>query len=569
MMAKRRMFRFACGGEVIEALEEYIAVSGGGAAGPFEPLVHHVQSMELAVTQFNSASWEYMRRFAIWTFFAIGGLGLFAMVWGSHMRGILKAVWDLHRRIAAGLTGLMVMTFLSYTFLAAFSRRAYLSRQLKQLLAAAKPMDWVQAAMTLLIVLCVLSVLHLQVLGLTCLIIGLGIALAFHLTIDRAIRNERRHSLKQLEASLKTMRQQGMDEEALRLFVCEHAGEKWEEIYLALFGSDQRIPASIRRQLRSKGVERKKWGAMGNPIAHAIDAKMRHRQDERQVEYFAKIEERKLLAEGLDSGQAKTRAQQIAINIVAKARRFKEALDNSQVVISPGSIDANAVLKDDIDEDLLEQEKESRLGRALYNFAEVALGPQVRLMAGMFMLAFFLLWVRITYPTLPTLVIQNVRQTVADLRSGETRNHPNGLSAKKAAPTANAQDATLRGVNDAAGTYLSEQGKQQVVKTQKKLLMVLGSWQGGLAGVLLIISSVFRKVRAGPIMLASTLITLVIGRYLVIPTGPLMPAAGLGMALGTVLALAAFILGQERGQRRTPWQNVAAQKVSVGGSSGQ
>src|SRR5205807_768258 len=103
-------------------------------------------------------------------------------------------------------------------------------------------------------------------------------------------------------------------------------------------------------------------------------------------------------AEGVDATQAKTKAHQIALNIVARARRFKEAIDNSQVVLSPGSMDANAVLADDIDEDLLEQEKESKFRRAMYNFAEAALGPQVRTMAGMAMLAFFLLWLRVTYP---------------------------------------------------------------------------------------------------------------------------------------------------------------------------
>jgi eukaryotic-like serine/threonine-protein kinase len=562
MMAKKPQDRYANMDEVIEALEEYIAVSRGGAAGPFEPQEHHVQSLELAVSHFNSASWEYMRRFAIWTYFAGGGLGLFTMVFGSHMRGFLKVIWDWHRKIAAGVMGLMVMTFLCYAFLSAFSRRAYLSRQFKQFLSAARPMDWIQAGLTALIVLGVLSVLHMQVLGLTCLGAAFLIALAFHSTIDRAIRNERRHSLKQLESTLKTMRQQGMDEDDLRLFVCEHAGDKWEEIYIALFGSDQRIPARIRRQLRSRGVERKKWGALGNPIVHAIDTKMRHRQDERQIEYFAKIEERKLLADGMRAEQAKTKAHQIALNIVAKARRFKDAIDNSQVAHSPGSIDANAVLADDIDLDFPDMEHDSKLRRALYSITESVLGPQMRMVAGMVILASFLLWLRVTYPTLPTLVVQNVRQAIIDFRSGQSAAHPNAaLPAKKNAVTANAQDATIKGITDATSESIADQSRQQIVKTEKKMLLVLGSWQGGLAGALLAISSLFRKFRAGPIMLGSTLVTLIVGRYLVIPTGGLLPPQYLGMVLGTMLAFIAFILGQERPTRRTPFQKVDVKRT--------
>ena len=307
MMAKKPQDRYSSMDEVIDVLEEYIAASNGGI--PFSPQDYHVRGLELSVNQFHSATWVQLRQFAIWTYFGLGIAGLLAAIWVSHLKGLARTIWDAHVKIAEGFLGLMVLTFLSYMVVAGIGHGTYFSRRVRQFVSATHVVDWIKATLSGIILVGFLSVFHLHWVWLGALVISFLIALAFYCTIDRALKKERQTALLQVEGMLKSMRQHGMDEDAVRQFVCDHLGAQWEEFYEELFGYEAVVAARRLKGLEKRGRDRSSWGAMRDPIINAIDTQMHRWQDERDRQYFARIEERKLLEQGFEPAQAQVKAQ--------------------------------------------------------------------------------------------------------------------------------------------------------------------------------------------------------------------------------------------------------------------
>jgi serine/threonine protein kinase/uncharacterized protein (DUF433 family) len=538
MMAKRPEDRYSSMVEVIQALEGYLYGKHGGNTGTFMPQEHHVRGIDLSVNQFNSVAWAYVRTIAIWTYFGVGVVGLLATIWGSQLRGILRALWQVHLKIAGGIFGLMVLTFVWYVVVSGFSRRAYLTRQVRHLISGVNWWGWVKTAMVAAVVVGILSALHLDLAWLASLAISFLIALAFHFTIDRALNKERRSSLQQLEAMCKTMRQQGMEEDELRAFVCERSGTKWEEIYVSLFGSDARISANLRRKLTDLGLTRKKWGALSNPIIDAIDKQVRRKEEQRRLEYFAKIEERRLIEGGMGEAQAKAKAKVIARDLIARAKRLQDAAERTAVTNAPR---AGELLAGEWDGDDLQPETKQYVRRTLAFVLDTVLGPQVRLIAGLVVLGVFVIWLKAAYPRLPNLIMEKLHfQT------------PSGQADAEIRKPLSTDNLAVRMVNDTVFkiTRLSGRPREGFVAVENKLLAVLGSWQGGLVGALLVISSLFSRRGVGLAMLASTLLILGPGHFLTIPTGGRMSPENAGMILGTIIAVVSLVLSREWRIRR-------------------
>jgi len=211
------------------------------------------------------------------------------------------------------------------------------------------------------------------------------------------------------------------------------------------------------------------------------------------------------------------------------------------------------LLVDDIEIEEPQPDRYQNLRLAIRGIAETALGPQVRLIAGLFMMAVFLVWLKVAYPTLPTMMVDGVHQMVNALHTGTFQPRANSrIVTQRSEGTLTTEDSTVRDANDTAAqvTHLSTEGRQQLVKTERNIFLLLASWRGGLAGALLVLSSLFRKPRVGPIMLGSVLLILIVGRYVMIPMGNWIEPKNVGMAVGTLVAIAAFVLGFDRPQRR-------------------
>ena len=102
---------------------------------------------------------------------------------------------------------------------------------------------WPRLAILVGLLSCLEVVLDLAGAGL--LAIGIAVAIPCrHSTA--AAEAERREPLDQVEGMLRSLRLQGLDEDAMRQFVCKYSGAHWEELYEALFGYEAKLEARER-----------------------------------------------------------------------------------------------------------------------------------------------------------------------------------------------------------------------------------------------------------------------------------------------------------------------------------
>src|SRR4029450_11336670 len=103
-----------------------------------------------------------------------------------------------------------------------------------------------------------------------------------------------------MEDTRKKMRLRGLDETALRQFVCKYSGERWEELYETLFGYEAKRAARRSWGRHERGRDRKRFGAWRDAVIDWIDRRMVIRKDDRERLLLAKVEAKALAAKGLD-----------------------------------------------------------------------------------------------------------------------------------------------------------------------------------------------------------------------------------------------------------------------------
>src|SRR5262249_33645858 len=157
------------------------------------------------------------------------------------------------------------------------------------LLVGARLGEWLTALAALVMLGSLLFVLNLFWIWLGLGFLAVGIAVAIHAALDRRADAERREPLAQVEGMLRTLRLQGLDEDAIRQFVCKYSGSHWEEFYEALFGYEAKREA--RRQWRrgDRAIARPKFAPWRDPIASWLDAKIAGRREASERAKLEKI----------------------------------------------------------------------------------------------------------------------------------------------------------------------------------------------------------------------------------------------------------------------------------------
>ena len=398
MMAKKPENRYASMDEVIRALEEYLGEKAG--SGPFAPREEHAKALERLVDQFNKAVLALPRRLLSAGFFALCALATVFFLWRATGSDAAAA----YIQAAGGAIGLGLLTLASYIILTGVLRKTYLLRRLRQYVFGAGWADWARAALFLGVFIGLLLLFHLEWVWLGLLVAAILVAAAFYFSIDVLLAKQRAGTLEQMEMMLRQMRMRGLDEDALRQFICKYSGNRWEEFYEALFGYEDKLVARQRWGIGARGRGRKKWGAWRDSLIAWIDEKMRQRQEEQQLELIAKVEERKMRAENVQ--QAKAKARRLAANVVAKADRMRETIldtamrprslsgEPSITVVPPLSI------LDDLptDEEIVHRKHESYHQRMYGSVWGLFFGAQFRFLVGLGILAGFLLWMYMSNP---------------------------------------------------------------------------------------------------------------------------------------------------------------------------
>jgi hypothetical protein len=343
--------------------------------------------------------------------------------------------------------------------------------------------------------------------------VALGVAIAFHFSVDRMVQRERAAGVGKLEEMLKNMRSRGLDEAALRQFVCKYSGERWEELYETLFGYEAKRAARRSWGKSDRGRNRKRFAAWRDVIVDTIDRREALRKENRERRMLARIEAKALQAKGVDLAQANRKAKQAAERMVDKAAKVKESADlRAMMTVMPTTSGRTMMFAgakplaswaDGFEEGDAkdkrrkghdgEREHEGYFKRRFGTPLDFVLGPQVRVLAGAILISFFALWVH-----------QNGGIYYSNTANFNTEEIVQGKNLRGAANE----------LKNKVDIHLKGQKTLQMPMLPDSLLSVVGSnCNGGIAGLILLLSGFFSGKRLATTIFAGAAITLFAYRF--------------------------------------------------------
>ncbi len=310
MMAKDPADRFQDMAEVVRTLEAWLGVHH---AGTFSPQEAEIAKLEGYVLQFNTCGPVVFRDRLISSFF--GAVALSAVL----LAFFGKLGW------AFGVFGLALQASVAYFVLDGAMRRGHVFGRVRGFIAG---MSWSDLAVGvagfgMFCLLLALSKVFWIWVGFG--VIGVGLAFALRCGIDRTVDEARRPVLQGAERQLRRMREQGLDEEALRQFVAKFAGRDWEEFFEALFGYEAKLAARAVLLRGGVGGAREKYAPWREPLLGWMDRIEKKRTEAKQRALLAAVERANLLAAGATASAADRQAAAAAEAMVRAADEIRRA----------------------------------------------------------------------------------------------------------------------------------------------------------------------------------------------------------------------------------------------------
>ncbi|VTS08270.1 serine/threonine-protein kinase [Tuwongella immobilis] len=310
MTAKNPADRHPSMDALIADLEQWLGVQ---SSGPFTPKEEHASLLEQCVNRFQDAPLAKLRSRVIPGFFG-----------GSALVGIASLLLG-YPNIALGMVGMLISAVASYFVLQGIREKTYLFRRVREMIFSSPLSDLLVGAAGGLLLLLMLYFSGLLWVWLGFGIVGVGVAFALHTTIDRPLAKQRQAALDDAEALFKRLRLQGLEEDALRQFVGKYSGKQWEEFFEAMFGFEAKLQTrAILERVGGGARQAEKHAAWREPLLQALETLHRKRREARERKILQQLEQKALLAKGVDSKTAQTQAEAAADFVVAQAGEIRQ-----------------------------------------------------------------------------------------------------------------------------------------------------------------------------------------------------------------------------------------------------
>ncbi len=419
MLAKKPEHRFQNMDEVITALETFLGLN---RTGPFTPKEEHAVALEKSVASFTSASKSNLKKLASLGFFAVGILAMIIL-------GVTGRVsW------AGGVLGLLVMTPVAYFVISGVMGKSFLFAKVREWFFGSRLTDWLTWAGGVILFILTLYIFNFLWAWLGFGVLAVALAFALWSLTDRAEQSAQSEPLDDARIVFKAMRLQGLDEEALRQFVCKYAGKNWESYYEVHFGYEAKLGARAYR----KGAITEAaptYAAWREPAIAWIENRIRARQEAKERKLLEQVEVKALEAKGVSATDAQAQAEELADAMVGQANQAKEAKKEGK------KVDLRA---------MVQAAKAAKRPREGYNIAGIKrqprglaqrlndlLGRRFRFLAGAAVFAIGLLWLNGNKDILQQL-LRGVEATASNL-SADALNDSSKQAVQTAETISNSQ----------------------------------------------------------------------------------------------------------------------------------
>ncbi len=352
MVAKQPDQRYQNLADLIGDLERFL---GGGASERFGPTAEQAALIDQEAKRFHQAPLAKLRGVI-----AAGFLGACLLLFAA----LLYFSWSL----AGAVIALGLSTVVTYLIAAGLSTRSPLFDRTRAVVFSARWSDWLTWIGGGLVFVLALWLFGWLWLWIAASVVGIGLGVAYSFAIDRRLAEQRRGPIESIEALLRGWRVKGLDEASLQLFIAQHSGSHWEELYETLFGYEAKL--ALRQQLgqSATGAHRAKFRAWREPLIRWLDQRLRADREERDRRHLQKLEEQNLRSQGVDPQQARQQAGRIAEAMVDDAAAARSPV--SQKVQTP------------VDPAVAAAEKREKIKRMLADAKSGARPPKRRGLAG-------------------------------------------------------------------------------------------------------------------------------------------------------------------------------------------
>lgn len=494
MMAKKPQDRYQSMEEVIAALEGFLGLE---RAGPFNPKEEQADQLEKCAHQYQFRSKRGVKKSLSLGFFLACALG----VVGGAVAGLPV--------VAGGFVGLAVMTPLAYFAVHGVFSGSVVFRKVRAVVFGMRFFDWLAwsvGAVLLLVTLFLFGWLWMW-LGFAVLAVGLAFLLWF--LTDRSAAKAQEAPLEEARGLLKSLRLSGLEEDAVRSFVCKFSGAYWEPFYEALFGYEAMLAARASRK-GDTGETWKKFGTWREPIVQWADAKVEARRLAKERAHLQKVEAKALVAEGVSQADAKAQAAEMAAAMVDRAAEAQQARKEGKEVSVKELVASVRERRRPKPGMTIAGKKHRSLW--LKDFVNDWFGRRLRLALGAVVFAAGLLWLH-----------QN--NLLKDNRAFAALTDGNLGAAQKAAET----------TGKAATKPLKVPGDAVAIPTEAQ--PVLNSRALPLTGLLLLLNAVFYYGWKPTLVTLPGAVVALLGPTLGVPDAGPLSASLLSLAIGAVLIL--------------------------------
>ncbi|MCZ6836579.1 MAG: protein kinase [Planctomycetota bacterium] len=303
MLAKNLAERYQNLDEVILVLQGFLGVQDEDAANPSDK---HGVELAKAAEAFNASHKAFHRKVVMGSFFAFVTMlivGMFAM-------GLIK--------MGLVMLGIGIVTPFVYVLLGGFLARSYMSLRIRTYLFGAPWEEWGKALLFTSLFWIFMYLLNLHWMILVVVIGALTLSFLMYMLLDRSVEASRREPLENARAQLRSMRLRGIEEDAIREFICRYCTLDWEPMYEALFGYEAKLVARQRWAMSEDGRLGKKRGVLRDRIVAWIESRERSHKLEKDKRYLATIERKALEAKGVPVLAARKQAAKAARDIIDK-----------------------------------------------------------------------------------------------------------------------------------------------------------------------------------------------------------------------------------------------------------
>ncbi len=380
MVAKRPEDRYGDLGQAIQEMETYLGIQG---KGPYLPQEENLATLEQAAKSFYAPALAGLRG-KLW-------LAFFGVCVAIFLVGLF-----ISPLVAGGAVALGLITPLAYFVVGGLKERSFLFLKVRELIAGSSWGDRASAALGLLLFIGALWLFGQLWVWLGAGVLAVGLGTGFYFAIDRKIEGQRHASLEQIEQMTKLLRLRGLDEMAIKEFVATYSGQRWEELFEALFGYEAKLAARAQWADGDERRRRDRFAAWRDPLIRWLDAKLRARREARERKHLLAVEEKNLRAQGIDPGEAKQRAQQAAELLVKGAAEIRRGADVA-VPADARPAETPEQKRARIRSMLLVASTEAPRGgssKALSGLLNLLFGAKVRFLLGGALLAGFFFWLQ-------------------------------------------------------------------------------------------------------------------------------------------------------------------------------